>query len=171
MEQQTTQQPAVIAARPQEQHQWLLRLVGDWVYESGAPAEPGKPAETVTGRETVRALGDIWILAEGQGEIPGGGGVGQTVMALGYDPAEGHFVGTWFGSMMHHLWVYRGSLDATGRVLTLDTTGPDFQTPGVTRQYQDVIEVVDENERLLTARILGDDGAWQEIMKARYRRT
>jgi hypothetical protein len=170
MEHETTQQPAAMNARPQEQHEWLQRLLGDWVYESAAPAEPGKPAETVTGRETVRALGDIWVIAEGEGEMPGGG-EGRMVMTLGYDPAVERFVGTWIGSMMHHLWVYRGSLDATGRVLTLDATGPDFQNPGATRQYQDIIEMVDENQRLLTSRILGEDGEWQEIMKARYRRT
>lgn len=170
MEQQTTQQPDAMNARPQEQHEWLRRLVGDWVYESGAPAEPGEPAETVTGRETVRSLGDIWIIAESEGEMPGGG-AGRMVMTLGYDPAEQRFIGTWLGSMMHHLWVYRGDLDATGRVLTLEASGPDFQDPSATRQYRDIIEVVDENERLLISRILGDDGEWREIMRARYRRS
>jgi hypothetical protein len=170
MANENTQLPTAMSARPQEQHEWLQRLVGDWVYESGAPAEPGKPAETVTGTETVRSLSDIWIIAEGQGEVPGGGEA-RMLMTLGYDPAKQRFVGTWIGSTMHHLWVYDGKLDEAGKVLTLDATGPDFQDPSSLRQYQDIIEVQDDDQRLLISRMLGDDGEWREIMRARYRRT
>ena len=35
--------------------------------------EPGKPSEKSQGTECVRTLGGLWILAEGEGEMPGGG--------------------------------------------------------------------------------------------------
>jgi hypothetical protein len=158
-----------LSAQPHEQHAWLRRLVGDWVYETAAPAEPGKPAETLTGRETVRFLGDIWFVAEGEGEMPDGK-VGRMLMTIGYDPERQRFVGTWVGSMMHHMWVYEGQLDQAGKVLTLESVGPDFEAPGNTRQYRDSIEIEDEDHRLLVGRMLGDDGEWHEVMRARYRR-
>jgi hypothetical protein len=169
MESETTHGSPAFTVEPGEEHRWLRKLVGDWVYETPAPAEPGKPAGTLTGTERVRFLGDIWFVAEGEGEMPDGA-TGRTLMTLGYDPAKQRFVGTWLGTMMHHLWVYEGELDDSGKVLTLESVGPDFEAPGRTRQYRDAIEVEDDDHRLLIGRILGGDGEWQEIMRARYRR-
>jgi hypothetical protein len=167
MSDDTAQQ--TMTAEPHPEHQWLGKLVGDWVYETALPAEPGKPAETLTGRETVRFLGNLWFIAEGEGKMPGGG-IGSTRMTLGYDPARERFVGTWIGSMMHYMWVYDGQLDAEGKVLTLESTGPDFANPGGTRRYRDIIVIEDDDHRLLVARMLGDDDEWHDIMRARYRR-
>jgi hypothetical protein len=97
---------------PQKEHRWLQKLVGEWTYESEGVMEPGKPPETCGGTETVRSLGGPWIVAEGQGQMPGGGPA-MMIMTLGYDP-ERRFWGTWMGSMMTHLWVYDGALEADG---------------------------------------------------------
>jgi uncharacterized protein DUF1579 len=80
---------------PQKQHQWLQKLVGEWTYETDAHSAPGKPPEKVTGTEMVRPLGATWVIAEGQGEMPGGAGPAASVMTLGYDPDRRSFVGTW----------------------------------------------------------------------------
>src|SRR3546814_12079912 len=60
---------------------------------------------------------------------------------LGYDPRRQRYVGTWVGSMMTHLWVYEGSLDDSGKVLTLDCEGLDFETEGRMTRYQDIITI------------------------------
>ena len=99
------------AMKPQQEHQWLQRFVGEWTFEGEAAMEPGKPAETFKGTEIARPLGGLWILAEGQGEMPGGGPA-TTVMTLGYDPQKKRYVGTWVGSMRTYFWVYSGALDA-----------------------------------------------------------
>jgi Protein of unknown function (DUF1579) len=117
----------------------------------------------------VRSLGGLWILAEGQGEMPGGGSA-TTLMTLGYDPQKKRYVGTWIGSMMTHLWVYDGALDATARVLALDTEGPDMAGEGKLAKYQDVIELKSDDHRVLTSHRLGDDGKWHWIMTANYMR-
>jgi hypothetical protein len=63
---------ATMFAQPQEEHRWLHKLIGEWTYEHAC--EPGtEPAETLTGTESVRSLGGLWVLAEGQGDMPGGG--------------------------------------------------------------------------------------------------
>lgn len=156
-------------AEPQKEHQWLQRLLGEWTYEHACEPEPGKPTEKFTGTERVRSLGGVWVIAEGSGEMPGGGAA-LSVMTLGYDPQKKRFVGTWIGSMMTHLWLYDGSLDAAERVLTLSSEGPNFSKPGAMSQYQDVIEFVNDDYRTLTSRTLGEDGKWTEFMKAHYRR-
>jgi hypothetical protein len=156
-------------AEPQKEHQWLQKLVGEWTYEHSCSAGPDKPSEKFTGTERVRTLGPVWVLAEGTGQMPGGG-TANSLMTLGYDPQAKRFVGTWVGSMMPHLWVYDGSLDAAEKVLTLNAEGPDFSTPGRTAKYQDVIEFVSDDHRTLTSRTLGEDGKWTEFMKAHYRR-
>jgi hypothetical protein len=49
-------------AEPQREHQWLQKLIGEWTCESEATMEPGKPPERFTGTESVRSLGDLWVL-------------------------------------------------------------------------------------------------------------
>src|SRR5688500_6561104 len=105
-------------AKPQKEHQWLNKLVGEWTLESEIPPASDKPPEKHTGTDSVRSLGGLWVICEGRSQMPGGG-EGQMIMTLGYDPKKGRYVGTWIGSMMHQLWVYEGSLDAEGRTLTL----------------------------------------------------
>lgn len=156
-------------AEPQKEHEWLKQLIGEWTFEAEADMGPGKPPEKSRGTESVSALGDLWVVAEGAGEMPGGG-IGLNRMTLGYDPDKQRYVGTWVGSMMTWMWVYEGSLDAGGRVLTLDTEGPDFFGQRPTARYQDVIEIVDPDTRLLRSRGQGEDGQWREFMTARYRR-
>ena len=155
---------------PQQEHQRLQPLVGEWTYEAEATMEPGQPPSTFTGSESVRSLGGVWILAEGRGEMPGCGAA-MTVLTLGYDPQKQRYVGTWVGSMMTHLWVYDGALDAARRVLTLEAEGPSMAGDGTMATYRDVIELTDDDHRVLTAHVLGNDGTWQQFMTSNYRRT
>jgi Protein of unknown function (DUF1579) len=154
---------------PQKEHRWLQTLVGEWTSEAEATMEPGKPPERFKGTETVRSLGGLWILAEGQGEMPGCGHV-TTLMTLGYDPQKKRYVGTWVGSMMTHLWVYAGALDAAEKVLTLDAEGPSMADHSVMATYRDVIELASDDHRVLTSHVRGDDGKWHPFMTAHYRR-
>jgi Protein of unknown function (DUF1579) len=153
----------------QKEHEWLHKLVGEWTCEAEATMEPGKPPEKSSGTESVRSLGGLWILAEGQGEMPGCG-LATMMMTLGYDPQRKRYVGTWIGSMMTHLWVYDGSLDAEEKALTLDAEGPSMAGDGTIAQYRDVIEFKSDDHRVLTSHVRGNDGTWQAFMTAHYRR-
>ena len=156
-------------ADPQNEHQWLHRLIGQWTSEAHVSMGPGTPTETCKGTESVRSLGGLWIVAEGQGEMPGGG-LATMILTLGYDPQAKRFVGTWIGSMMTHLWVYAGALDAAERVLTLEAEGPDMAATGKIAKYRDVIALESPDHRVFTSHVLGDDGAWHQFMTAHYRR-
>ena len=154
---------------PQAEHRWLQRLIGEWTYESECEMGPGQPPMKTSGRESVRALGPLWTIGEWTGEAPGGGS-SRSIMTLGYDPAQQRFVGTFLTDMMTHLWPYLGTLDANGRVLTLNSTGPSFSGDGTLAQYQDLIEFVNDDERMLTSQVQGPDGQWTRFMSARFRR-
>ena len=155
---------------PQKEHEWLNQLLGEWTFESQCAAGPGQPVAKFKGRESIRSIGGMWVIGESQSEMPG---VGRATMiiTLGYDPAKGHYVGTWIGSMMNLLWIYEGHLDATGKILTLSAEGPNFADGGKTRtQFHDIITIISPNHRTLTSEMLGEDGKWDQFMTGHYHR-
>jgi uncharacterized protein YndB with AHSA1/START domain len=164
------EQDAPPHAQPQKEHKWLDKLVGTWTYEAECIMGPGQPPVKCTGTDSVRSLGGLWVLCEGEGEMPGGGKA-KTLMTLGYDPAKKTYLGTFVASMMTHLWIYdRGSLDDSGKVLTLETIGPSFAGDGKMVKYRDVIEFKSDDHRVLLSLMQGDDGKWQTFMTSHYRR-
>ncbi len=153
-------------AEPQKEHEWLEKLVGEWTYENECVMGPDQPVMKSSGSETIRSL-SLWVVGEGRGVTPGGTPA-TTIITLGYDPQLKRFVGTFIGSMMTHLWVYNGSLDASGKVLTLDTEGPDFSGGPDLVKYQDIVEIISDDHRVLSSRLLGADGKWVHFMTAHY---
>src|SRR4051794_27748290 len=153
---------------PQREHQWLHKLVGEWVSEIESRMGPDQPVMTHRGTEVVRSLGGLWTIGESEGGMPGGD-TAKTIMTLGCDPRIGRYVGTFVASMIPNLWIYSGTLDETEKVLTLETEGLDFAQKAMAR-YNDVITFVDDNYRTMTAQVLGEDGKWTQFMTAHYRR-
>lgn len=170
METNKNQQESTMQVEPQAEHQWLQKLVGKWTYETEVMMGPDQPSEKATGTESVRSLGELWILAEGQGEMPGCGATATTMMTLGYNPQKQRYVGTWIGSMMTYLWVYDGELDTGQRMLTLNSEGPAMTGEGKTAKYRDVIEFQSNDHRVMTSQVLGDDGQWHKFMTVNYLR-
>ena len=169
MDKPRTPDMSSMQAKPQKEHQWLEKLVGDWTYEGNATIESGTPPMKFTGIENVRSLGGLWYVAEAKGNMPDGGAA-TMIMTLGYDPQKKKYVGTWIGSMMTHLWHYHGAVDAAGKMLTLDSVGPNMASPGSMAKFKDSIEFKSNDLRVLTSNMLDDDGQWHEVMKAEYRR-
>jgi hypothetical protein len=157
-------------AKIEKEHQWLQQLVGEWTFEHEAVMGEGKEPMKMTGAESVRSVGGVWIIAEGQWAMPGGGD-NTMILTLGYDPDQKKFVGTWLGSMMTYLWVYEGQLDAARNVLTLDTVGPNMEPGGSgMAQFKERIEIKADGTRLFSSSMLGSDGKWNQFMSGTYRR-
>ncbi len=154
-------------AEPLKQHQWLDRFIGEWTWESECSMGTDQPPTKTLGTEVVRSLGGLWIIAEGV--CGADGSSGKTIMTLGFDPQRDRFVGTFIASMMTHLWPYDGSLDTAEKVLTLDSEGPNFSESAIAK-YRDIIEFIRDDHRILTSKILMDDGNWNHFMTAHYRR-
>jgi hypothetical protein len=154
---------------PSDEHRWLQRLVGDWTAETTCSMWPDQPVSVNTSRETVRAVGDYWVIIDTEGEMPDGAPFSMRVQ-LGYDLELRRFRGTWIGSMMPMLWVYDGELDQTRTVLTLKARGPSFAGDGSFADYEDIIELSESGVRRFRSRVQMPDGTWNEFMRATYQR-
>ena len=144
------------------EHRWLHQLLGQWSWTSEEVPGHGHTHHH-GGTEEGRPVGDIWVELEGTGDY------GVTRMILGFDPVRGRFWGTWVGGMMNHMWIYDGALQADGKTLVLEATGPAFDGNG-TALYRDVVQVIGPDERTLQGHIQGADGSWTHFMTTRYRR-
>lgn len=155
---------------PADEHRWLQQLIGEWTFEADSP----KPEESCRGTERVRRLGDLWIIAESQMQMPGGTS-GTAILTLGYDSRRKRFCGTWVGDMMANLWLYDGELDESRRVLSLYSEGPTFTADGEfslteTSRYRDQIQLHEDGHRTFTSSVQAPNGEWQTFMVTHYRR-
>ncbi|ANL20978.1 MULTISPECIES: DUF1579 domain-containing protein [Rhizobium] len=148
------------AAEVLKEHSFLERLVGDWSVSAPEMSDGNDWAETV------RSLHGIWFVAEGTGHMPDGKPA-TTILTLGYNAEKNKYVGSWIGSMMDYMWVYEGEVDASGNVLDLYTTGPDFSGDGFA-DYRECITFVDDNHRTFTSSARQEDGSWKQFMEAHY---
>jgi len=150
------------------EHEWLMHLVGSWATETHCIMDAEGTEASFAGRETFRALGDVWVV--GQQEMgPEDAPDISSVISLGYDSARKRYVGTWVGSPMDYLVTYDGSRE--GDVLTLDAEAPDIADPSKTAHYQDILEIVSPDERIFRSQMLQPDGSWKQFMRAVCRRT
>lgn len=151
-----------------KEHAWLQKFVGKWKGEGEASGPPGTPPMKWTVDQTTRLIGDIWIASESSGVMPGGMPC-TMIITLGFDPEKKRFSGTFIGSMMTHLWIYNGELDAAGQVLPLNAEGPSMMGPGFVK-YQDIIEVISDDHHILSSQMQMPDGSWNKFMTSNYRR-
>ncbi len=147
--------------------QLLRRTVGEWTYESEAmTGRPEQPLEKGRGTESVRLVGN-WAVFEGR--VPTPQGTMTTLLTVGHDSRRGAPSATWVDSMTDMQWVYGGTVDETGTVLTLTAKGPNSQSAGRDFLYRSVLEVPDSESRVLRSEIL-TDGEWVTFLTARYSR-
>ncbi|MBA3315544.1 MAG: DUF1579 domain-containing protein [Planctomycetota bacterium] len=153
--------------KPQKEHEWLKQLAGEWDTTAEMKME-GQPAMTCKGSESARMLGGFWLVSEGKAN-PMGMQM-ESLMTLGYDAKSKKYVGTWADSMNEHMWKYEGTLDPTGKILTLETEGPNFFAGGKMTKFKDILEIKDKNHKALSSQIQMEDGTWVTFMTGTYTR-
>jgi hypothetical protein len=149
-------------------HAWLKQMVGQWSSQSEAYFDPSQPAEKSKGTEVVKALGDFWIVNEVKSTMMGKPFAGN--MTMGYDQTKQKYVGTWVDSMTGKLWMYEGNVDATGKVLTLESEGECPMTPGKMIRFKDVTVMQDKNHKTYTSAMMNEKGEWVTIMTSKATR-
>jgi len=154
--------------QPQKEHEWLKQFAGEWEAESEAVAGPGQPAMKCKGTMKARMLGGFWVVKELKNEA--GGVTVDAVQTIGYDAKSKKYVGTWIDSVLNHLWTYTGSVDESGKILTLEAEGPNLLKEGETAKYRDTYEMKSKDHIIATSLMLGEDGKWVPFMKGNLRR-
>jgi len=152
-------------ATPQKEHRWLDQLIGDWEFSHHCKMPDGSQSSS-PGKMICRSLAGMWLICESSGESQQGT-IWSSIMTLGFDAAKGLYVGTFVGSMMTNIWHYSGVLDATGKVLPLDSQGPKFKGSGVGK-YRDTIEIIDKDTWKFCSEFLADDGKWFKFLNATH---
>lgn len=155
-------------AKPQAQHEWFNDFLGEWEFTHECVMGPGQPPNLSTGKLSARTLGGLWLLMDCSGGTPGTD-AWTSQFTLGFDPAKDRFVGTFVASMMTHLWIYEGELDAGGQQLIMNVDGPTFDGSGMAR-YQDCYEKISRDHWILRSRLQGADGQWQQFLEGHHRR-
>jgi len=164
----TSAQEHPLPPKPEKEHQWLQQFVGEWTTDAEVIMEPGKPPTKCEGTESVRTVGGMWTISEIKSTPAGQPMVG--IMTLGFDPQKKRFIGTWIDNSGSHLWKYEGSLDATGKILTLESEGPSMTAPSKMAKYRDVTEIKNKDHKILTSSIQDNDGQWTHFMTMHSRR-
>jgi len=152
---------------PTKEHEWLKQIVGEWDSEGEITMDPAKPPIKNKGSESGKMIGGFWALIEHKAEFMGTPFNG--VLTLGYDPEKKKYVGTWVDSTSGHLWTYTGSVDAAGKMLTLDSEGPTNEGPGKTAKYRETIEIKDKDHKVFTSSV-EKDGKWVTPLTVKYQR-
>lgn len=154
--------------KPSPEHAMLAKGVGKW--KATMTLNMGPVPTKSTGTETVAmGCGGLWQMGDFVEDKTGamGGFTGHGF--VGYDPDHKRFVGSWCDSMSYTVTSMSGTLDASGKVLTMDATGYDaMQKKEIKMKH--VTTFVDDDHRTFSMRMPGPDGKDMEVMLIEYTR-
>lgn len=153
---------------PQKEHEWLQQFVGEWETESEVSGEAGQPGMKCSGTMKCRSLGGFWVVSDVKNDMPGFSV--SAVQMIGYDPKAKKYIGTWIDSVMNHMWKYEGTVDKTGRILTLEAEGPDMVDQDKTAKYRDVYEIKSKDLIENSSLMQSADGKWVKFMSGKVTR-
>ena len=157
-----------VMPKPSSEHMWLEKFAGEWTTNMKATMGPDQPEMECRGTLNSRSLGGFWVLNEMVGDMAGE--PMKSIQTIGYDEAKKKYVGTWVDSMTSFMWKYEGSVDKSGKTLTLDADGPNFMVQGTMTKFQDIYEFKSADEIIMTSRMLGNDGNWVTFMSGTAKR-
>lgn len=156
------------APAPPSEYVLLQQFVGEWDSNAELFLEPGKPPLKWKGPEIARKVGQFWVVAEStvtfmDQEMAG-------IRTFGYDSLKKKYVSTAVGSFSSHLWNYEGTVDATGKVLTMEADGPAPYAPGTLCKWRDQFEFKSADHRVFTNLVQLKDSTWVPVVKVESHR-
>ncbi len=152
------------------QHEWLDQFVGEWTTEMKGSMGEDQPAMECEGVMKSRKLGEFWVINELTGDIAGTTMNG--IQTIGYDSAKEKYVGTWVDSMANYMWRYEGTVDKSGKKLSLEAEGPNFMAGDETMtQFRDSYEFKTPDHIIATSEMMTGDGKWVTFMQGEMKRS
>ncbi|MFK7737485.1 MAG: DUF1579 domain-containing protein [Pirellulaceae bacterium] len=165
---------AVAAAQPAASSattgaKWLEKFVGSWETSSTAAAEAGGGDAPMEGTIESKMVGKFWLVTSMTAEL--GAFKMKGLQTIGYDSKKKAYVGTWIDNSSEFMWHYKGSVDESGQVLSLEAMGPDMTDASKQVLYRDMYEFVSKDKIQLTSSVKGPDGKWIDFMTGIAKRT
>lgn len=147
---------------PEKEHQWLQQFVGEWDSVAKASMGPDQPDMESKGTMSSHMLGDRWIVNKISGDMMGTQVLG--LQTIGYDPTAKKYVGTWVDSMSNHMWKYEGTVDESGKKITLEAEGPNFMAEDRMTMFRDAYEFKSADHIVATSSMQDEEGNWVTFM-------
>ncbi len=151
---------------PTPQHARMMESVGTWDVKAKHFMEPGKPPMEATAVERIDAVGGFWVVSRYDSNIMGQPFVGHGTM--GYSPERRAYFMTWIDSMSPFCFQFEGNYDASGKVLTMKSKGPDMQ--GGMTDWRSVTEHKDKDHIVFKMFMMTPHGEMQLMENAYTRR-
>ena len=152
--------PGMPGAVPE--HEFLKKFVGQWEAQSEGSGMKGEAIMNSA------MLGDLWVVNTSEHKMSGMDM--KSIQMIGYDAEKKKYVGIWADSMINYMWRYEGTLDESGKKLTLEAKGPSMTGDGTMKNYRDAYEFKDDDTILATSSMQGEDGKWTVFMEGTAKR-
>lgn len=160
--------PAIASAMSPKHsmHEHLAAYAGTWdaAMKMEMPGMP--PFETKMQQVDTLVCGDLWVHTVATGDFMGAPFEGHGLM--GYDAANGEYVGFWVDTMTTNLMESRGDVSEDGTVFTMKGAGQSPMGPTTTT---DVTRFHGKDKRTMTMSSKTEDGADAGTMTLEYTRT
>jgi len=154
--------------KPTKEHEALDQFAGEWTATAETVAAPGQEPLKCEGTESAKLVGGFWLVSHGEASMMGM--PVKSVLTIGYTPATKKYVGTFICSVDSTHWTYTGTMDDSGKKLTLETEGPSPLDPSKKAKFREVLELHDKDHKTFTSFLQTDDGNWMKIVTVDYRR-
>lgn len=165
----TCQAQAPEMPKPTKEHELLGQFAGEWNVTAEMVPAPGQEAIKWEGSESSSLIGGFWLVNRDEASM-NGNPMMTSILTIGYDPEAKKYIGTFFCSEGSKLWQYTGSMDESGKKLTLETEGPSMLDPTKTAKYREILELKDKDHKVFTSFMQTDDGNWTKMVTMEYRR-
>ena len=135
------------ASMPGPMHELMKPMAGNWKTTSKTWMEPGEPKISEGTCESTWILGNRYLQSSYKGAMEGMPFEGVGIM--GYDNVKKEFVSVWMDNMSTGVAMSDGMMDASGKVLTMNSMMADPQT-GKMVPYKFVTTVKDNDMYTMT---------------------
>lgn len=166
----TPEMPMPPMSQPVEAHKWLHQFEGEWTTTMLAPGQTLEDAGDAAPKGTMsfKMLGELWLINNVFGNM-GGGVTVNAILTIGYDESKKKYIGSWVDSFMNIMWLYEGTVDESGKKLSLEADGPNMMGGEGTIRYRDSYEFKSDDHIVLTSEAQMD-GTWTTYVTADIRR-
>jgi len=154
--------------KPTKEHELLRQFAGEWEMTAETVPAPGQDAIKCSGTESAKMVGGFWLVSRNESSMMNM--PVSNLLTIGYSPTAKKYVGTFVCSMDSTLWKYEGTMDATGKALTLETSGPSPMDPTKIAKFRETLELKDKDHKVFTSLMQNEEGKWVKIVTMDYRR-